>query len=118
MGDWGMGEMMQTRLKIALVAIGFALAALPAFAVEMPTDGSKNFNPATDAPSYLTNETLPESARVDRAESFDEEDAPEAGPAVSVGTDERHTSPRRSARRSPGKSKGHVAHVASTHHAK
>ena len=73
------GRIMQTRLKIALAAVGFVLAGVPAFAVEMPTDGSKNFSSPTDAPSYFTNETVPESARVDRAESFDEEDAPEAG---------------------------------------
>ena len=109
------GEIMQTRLKIALAAVGFALAALPAFAVEMPTDGSKNFSPPTDAPSYFANETLPESARVDRAESFDEEDAPEVGAAVSGGTDDRHTLPHRSARHSPGKSKGHGV---SAHYAK
>lgn len=84
---------MQTRLKIALTAVGFALAAIPAFAVEMPADGSKNFSPPTDAPSYFTNETVPESARVDRAASFDREDAgigattSDVGPAVSVGTD-------------------------------
>ena len=63
------GEIMQTRLKIALAAGGFALATIPAFAVEMPTDGSKNFSPPTDAPSYFTNETVPESARVDRADA-------------------------------------------------
>jgi hypothetical protein len=108
---------MQTRLKIALAAVGFALAGVPAFAVEMPTDGSKNFSSPTDAPSYFTNETVLESARVDRAESFDEEDAPEAGPAVSVGTDDRHTSTHRSARHSPGKSKGHGA-SAHAHYAK
>ena len=116
---------MQTRLKIALAAVGFALAASPTFAVEMPTDGSKNFSPPTDAPSYFTNETVPETARVDRAASIDEEDAgigattPDVGPAVSVGTDttqyDRHASTHRSARHSPGKSKGHGA---SAHYAK
>ena len=111
---------MQTRLKIALGAVGFALAAIPVFAVEMPTDGSKNFSPPTDAPSYSINETLPESARVDRAASFDEEDVgattPDVGSAVSVGTDttpyDRHASTHRSARH---KSKGHSA---SAHYAK
>ena len=109
---------MQTRLKIALAAAGFALATIPAFAAEMPTDGSKNFSPPSDAPSYFANETVPESARVDRAAAFDKEDAgigpatPDVGPAVSVGTDtgrhDRHASARRSARHSPGsKSKGH-----------
>jgi hypothetical protein len=113
-------EIMQTRLKIALGALGFALAVIPAFAVEMPTDGSKNFSPPTDAPSYFTNETMPESVRVDRAASFDKEDSgigattPDVGPAVSVGTDttqyDRHASTHnRSARHSPGKSKGHGA---------
>jgi len=116
---------MQTRLKIALDAVGFALAVIPAFAVEMPTDGSKNFSPPTDAPSYFTNETVPESARVDRAESFDNEDVgigattPDVGPAVSVGTEttqyDRHAATHRSARHSPGKSKGHGA---SAHYAK
>ena len=100
---------MQTRLKIALGAVGFALAAIPVFAVEMPTDGSKNFSPPADAPSYFTNETVPESARVDRAASFDNEEAgigattPDVEPAVSVGTDtkqyDRHASTHRSARR-------------------
>ena len=81
---------MQTRLKIAAAAAGFALATIPAFAVEMPTDGSKNFSPPTDAPVYFTNETVPESARVDRAAAFDKEDAgisrttPDLGPAVSA----------------------------------
>ena len=109
---------MQTRLKIALAAAGFALATIPAFAAEMPTDGSKNFSPPSDAPSYFANETVPESARVDRAAAFDKEDAgigpatPDVGPAVSVGTDtgrhDRHASAHRSARHSPGsKSKGH-----------
>ena len=81
---------MQTRLKIVLAAAGFALATIPAFAAEMPTDGSKNFSPPSDAPSYFANETVPESARVDRAAAFDKEDAgisrttPDLGPAVSA----------------------------------
>ena len=117
---------MQTRLKIVLAAAGFALATIPAFAAEMSTDGSKNFSPPSDAPSYFANETVPESARVDRAAAFDKEDAgigpatPDVGPAVSVGTDtgrhDRHASAHRSARHSPGsKSKGHGI---STHYAK
>ena len=116
---------MQTRLKIALAAAGFALATIPAFAVEMPTDGSKNFSPPTDAPSYFTNETAPESARVDRAAAFDREDAgiapttPDVGPAVSVETEtgqhDRHASAHRSTRHSPGRSRGHGT---STHYAK
>jgi hypothetical protein len=108
---------MQTRLKTALAAAGFALATIPAFAVEMPTDGSKNFSTPSDAPSYFTNEALPESARVDRAATFDEENAgigattPDVGPAVSAGTDtgrhDRHAATHRSTRHSRGKSRGH-----------
>ena len=106
------GEIMQTRLKIALGAVGFALAAIPAFAVEMPTDGSKNFSPPTDAPSYFTNETVPESARVDRAASFDNEEAGIGATTPDVEPDDRHASTHRSARH---KSKGHSA---SAHYAK
>jgi hypothetical protein len=91
----------------------------------MPADGSKNFATPSDTPSYFTNESVPEPARVDRAASFDKEDAgigattPDVGPAVSVGTDttryDRHASTHGSARHSPGKSRGHGA---STHYAK
>jgi hypothetical protein len=113
------GEIMQTRVKIALAATGFALATVPAFAVEMPSDGSKNFSTPNDAPSYFTNETIPESARVDHAATFDKEDtgvssaAPEDGPAVSVetetGQDGRHASAHRSTKHSLGRSRGHGA---------
>ena len=106
---------MQTRLKIALAAAGFVLATIPAFAVEMPTAGSKNFSAPGDAPSYFTNEAVPESARVDRAVTFDEEDArigsttPDVRPAVSPGMDTgRHDhAAYRSTRHSRGKSRGH-----------
>ena len=108
---------MQTGLKTALAAARFALVTIPAFAVEMPTDGSKNFSAPSDAPSYFTNEAIPESARVDRAATFDEEDAgigsttPDVGPAVSAGTGtrrhDRYAAAHRSTRHSPGKSRGH-----------
>jgi hypothetical protein len=105
---------MQTRLKIALAATGFALATIPAFAVEMPTDGSKNFSTPNDAPSYFTNETVPESGRVDRSATFSSEDvaaAPEDGPAVSAGTETghhaRYASSHRSTKHSLGRSRGH-----------
>ena len=113
---------MQTRLKIALAAAGFALAAIPAFAAEMPTDGSKNFSTPTAAPSYFTNEAVPESARVDRSADFSSEDvaaAPEDGPAVSAGAEPerhvRHASGHSSGKHSASRSKGHGA---STHYAK
>jgi hypothetical protein len=105
---------MQTRLKIALAATGFALATVPAFAVEMPADGSKNFSSPNDAPSYFANEAIPESGRVDRAASFTNEDvaeSPDAGMADSVAAEpepqSRHASAHRSTRHASGKSKGH-----------
>jgi hypothetical protein len=105
---------MQIKLKIALAAASFALATIPAFAVEMPTDGSKNFSTPNDAPSYFANETVPESARVDHATAFTSEDVaavPEDGPAVSGGTEtgqhDRHASAHRSTKHSLGRSGGH-----------
>jgi hypothetical protein len=106
---------MQIRLKIALAAAGFALGTISAFAGEMPIDGSKNFSTPNDAPSYFANETVPESARVDHATSFTNEDvaaAPEDGPAVSGGTEagrhERHASAHSSAKHSLGRSRGYA----------
>ena len=113
---------MQIRLKIALAAASFALATIPVFAVEMPTDGSKNFSTPNDAPSYFANETVPESARVDHATPFTSEDVaavPEDVPAVSGGMEagqhERHASAHRSTKHSLGRSRGHGA---STHYTK
>ena len=111
---------MQIKLKIALAAACFALGTIPAFAGEMPTDGSKNFSTPSDAPSYFINETIPESARVDHATPFTSEDvaaAPEDGPAVSGGTEtgqhQRHASTQRSTKHSLGRSRGHAG---STHY--
>jgi hypothetical protein len=108
---------MQIKLKIALAVAGFALATVPAFAAEMPADGSKNFSTPADAPSYFTNEAIPEPARVDHAAAFDKEDAgispaaPDVGPAVSVATEPerhgKHASGHKSTRHASGKSKGH-----------
>ena len=113
---------MQIKLKIALTAASFALATIPAFAVEMPTDGSKNFSSPNDAPSYFTNETVPESARVANPASFTSEDVAavrEDGPAVSGATEtgrhDRHASAHSSTKHSLGRSRGHYS---STRYAK
>ena len=105
---------MQMKLKIALAAAGFALATSPAFAVEMPTDGSKNFSTPADAPSYFTNEAVPESARVANPATFTSEDVaatPDVGQASAVATEPesrgKHASAHRSGRHASGKSKGH-----------
>jgi len=114
---------MQIKLTNVLVAAGFALASFPAFAAEMPADGTKNFSAPSDAPAYFANETVPESARVDHAATFTREEvaaAPEGSdvePAVSVGTGQhgKHTSAHKSTRHSAGRSRGHDAQ---SHYAK
>ena len=75
---------MQIGLKIALAAAGFALATVPTFAVEMPTDGSKNFSPPADAPGYFANEAVPESARVANPATFTDEDVADTHEDVAV----------------------------------
>lgn len=119
-------EIMQIKLKIALVAAGFALASLPALAVDMPPDGTKNFSAPGDAPSYFTNETVPEPARVNHPETFDSQDegiapaAAEVGAAAPVRTEiggfRRHAFAHRSAKHAAGGAKGHggSTHVART----
>jgi hypothetical protein len=105
---------MQIKFKIALAVAGFALATVPAFAVEMPTDGSKNFSAPGDAPSYFANEAVPEAARVDHPANFTREDvaaSPDVGQAAEVATEPepqgKHASARKSSRHATGKSKGH-----------
>ena len=112
---------MPIKLKIALAAASFALATIPVFAGEMPTDGTKNFSTPTDAPSYFANETVPESARVDHATPFTSEDVaavPEDGPAVSGATETgrhaRHASAHGSAKHSLGRSRGYARSTRTT----
>jgi hypothetical protein len=100
---------MQFRLKIALIAAGFALASCPAFAIDLPSDGTKNFSAPSEAPSYFSNEMVPESDRVNHQATFDSEEVPESAsaPDVSQGTDAggygRHTTAYRSARHAHGR---------------
>src|SRR5215470_5246825 len=117
------GEIMQIKLKIALAVAGFALAAVPAFAGEIPTDGSKNFSTPSGAPSYFANEAVPQAARVDRAADFTREDvaaSPDVGQPAEVATEpersSKYASARKSSRHASGKSKGHGG--GSTHYAK
>jgi hypothetical protein len=105
---------MQITLKIALAVAGYALATVPAFAVEMPTDGSKNFSAPGDAPSYFANEAVPEAARIDHPANFTREDvaaSPDIGQVAEVATEPepqgKYGSARKSSRHATGKSKGH-----------
>jgi hypothetical protein len=75
---------MQIRLKITLVAAGFALASFPAFAFDLPPDGTKNFSAPGDAPSYFANETIPESDRVNHQATFDSQEVQESPSAPEV----------------------------------
>src|SRR5215813_12758390 len=52
-------------LKLTITALAGVLgfACLPAFAVDLPDYGSKNFSPSGDTPSYFANESAPVSAR-------------------------------------------------------
>ena len=81
---------MQFKLKIALVAAGFALASFPAFAFDLPPDGTKNFSAPSEAPSYFSNETIPESDRVNHQATFDSQEVQESpsAPEVSQGATE------------------------------
>jgi len=107
---------MQIKLTIALVAAAFALASFPAFAADMPADGTKNFTAPGDAPSYFANETVPASARVANQATFTEVDDTTASEEP-VGTDRggKRASARNSTKHASGKSKGHGG---STHYAK
>jgi len=68
---------MQMKLKIALAAATFALASYPTFALDIPSDGTKNFSVPSDAPSYFTNESVPESDRVNHQAVFESQEVPE-----------------------------------------
>ncbi|MBV9200712.1 MAG: hypothetical protein JOY83_13475 [Alphaproteobacteria bacterium] len=51
------------KLTITVLAGVAAFAYVPAFAVDLPDYGSKNFSPSGDTPSYFANESAPVSAR-------------------------------------------------------
>jgi hypothetical protein len=100
---------MQIKLTIALVAAIFALASFPAFAADMPADGTKNFTAPGDAPSYFTNEAVPPSARVANQATFTELEE-EVAPAPSYRKEKarggKRASARKSSKHASGKSKG------------
>ena len=111
---------MQFKLKIALVAAGFALASFPAFAFDLPPDGTKNFSAPSEAPSYFSNETIPESDRVNHQATFDSQEVQESpsAPEVSQGATEtewRGGHAYRFARHAHGRYYGHAG---STHFAR
>jgi hypothetical protein len=114
---------MQIKLKIALAAAGFALASYPVFAFDMPPDGTKNFSAPSEVPSYFSNETVPESGRVNHEATFDSQEVPESSSAPDVshaatatGRYGRHAMAYGSARHAHGRYYGHggTAHFART----
>src|SRR5437016_14028259 len=98
---------MQIKLRIALVAATLALASYPAFAADIPVEGTKNFTAPGDAPAYFTNETAPVSERVANQATFTEDEvaAPEVGQPAPDRSSKR-ASARKSAKHASGKSKG------------
>src|SRR4029077_9518268 len=98
---------MQTKLTTALVAAAFALASFPAFAADMPVDGTKNFTAPGDAPSYFANETVPASARVANQATFTEgDDTTAAEEPVGADRGSKRATARKSTKQASGKSKG------------
>jgi hypothetical protein len=111
---------MQFKLKIALVAAGFALASFPAFAFDLPPDGTKNFSAPSEAPSYFSNETIPESDRVNHQATFDSQEVQESPSAPEVSQAATETEWRgRHAYRFAGHAHGrYYGHGGSTHFAR
>jgi len=61
--EMAVGDTAMLKLTITVLAGVAAFAYLPAFAVDLPDYGSKNFSPSGDTPSYFANESAPVSAR-------------------------------------------------------
>jgi hypothetical protein len=107
---------MPNKLTITFLVGALALARVPAFALDLPDAGSKNFNPSGDTPSYFSNETAPVSARTADTTERDwsavdalAPDRPAADPASSAHQRGRHgkyASTQRSGRHGAGKSSG------------
>jgi hypothetical protein len=113
------------KLTITFLAGAFACACLPAFAVELPDYGSKNFSPSGDTPSYFANETTPVSARTADTTQSDWSAVDEIAPARPTfegtrssysrsGGHGRYAVARRSGRHGAGRSveMAHSAHSA------
>ena len=113
------------KLTITFLAGALSFACLPAFAVELPDYGSKNFSPSGETPSYFANETAPVSARIADTTQSDWSAVDEMAPARPIfeGTRSAHTHSRghgryavaqRSGRHGSGRSAGrvHSAHSA------
>lgn len=107
---------MLNKLTIAFVAGALAFASFPAFAVDIPDSGSKNFSPTGDTPSYFTNESTPISARTADTTERDWSAADDAAPAPSTaeaapsrapsGRHGKYASAQRSGKHTFGKSRG------------
>ena len=111
---------MQFKLKIALVAAGFALASFPAFAFDLPPDGTKNFSAPSEAPSYFSNETIPESDRVNHQATFDSQEVQESpsAPEVSQAATETEWRDRHAYRFAKHAHGRYYGHAGSTHFAR
>jgi hypothetical protein len=80
----GGGHWMPNQLMTAVLAGVLALLGMPAFALDLPDSGSKNFSPGTGTPTHFANETVPVSARTadTTASDFSAEEAAAPMPSV------------------------------------
>ena len=106
---------MPSKLTMTYFAAALAIVSVPAFAVDIPDSGSKNFSPAGDTPTYFTNESVPISARTadTNASDFTAEEAAAPVPAVTVPVPAAHTNTGRSARHTLNQSKARIIRPAS-----
>src|SRR5690349_5442407 len=118
------GDTAMLNLKITFLAGALAFACLPAFALELPDYGSKNFSPSGDTPAYFTNEAAPVAARTADTTANDwsavDAEAPEPSLVAStpsrghLGRHGRQATSQRSAKPAFGKPRSayHSAHWA------
>jgi hypothetical protein len=104
-------DSMLYRLMTAVLIGALGLASLPAFALDLPDSGSKNFSPGNDTPTHFANESVPVSARTadTTASDFSAEEAAAPIPALAHHSTARHgkyASAQKSAKHTSGKSSG------------
>jgi hypothetical protein len=105
------------RLKSAGFAGALALASLPAFALELPDSGSKNFSPGSDTPTHFTNEAAPVSARTadTTATDFSAEEAAAPIPSMGRPAAPRHRNTARHSKSGKTRGDNHSARSAKPH---
>jgi hypothetical protein len=87
---------MRNTLTIAFLSGALCAAAAPAFTLDLPDYGSKNFSPSGDTPTYFINESAPTAVRTADTNANDWSAADAAAPvsseAVASAPSRRHGS--------------------------